>query len=222
MKYIKILLFIMICSFLNLAAPGYTQEFVLSWERDLPIMGVSVSAFLTGALLPEKENMPDKPAREALPGADRVLLKPYNRTFDKISDLTQYAAFFLPGVLVFLVPSEDPVTLGIMYAEAALFSIGAKNIIKTVLPRHRPYTYFADAQDDPEQFRSFPSGHTTMAFTGSAFLAAALLTLIPESPWTIPLLGTSLSLAAATGFLRVFSGNHFLTDVLTGAVLGIF
>jgi undecaprenyl-diphosphatase len=42
----------------------------------------------------------------------------------------------------------------------------------------------------------------------------------PDSPRRIPLGIVSYSLAAAVGVNRILSGNHFISDVLTGAVLG--
>ena len=67
---------------------------------------------------------------------------------------------------------------------------------------------------------SWPSGHTTNAFLGAVFTSCVFAWYYPTSSWRIPITCTSLLIAASTGVLRMMSGNHFLTDVLTGAAIG--
>ena len=60
---------------------------------------------------------------------------------------------------------------------------------------------------------SFPSGHTTTAFT----IALILAHIINKKSWSVilPLL------ALLAGYSRVYLGEHFLTDVLAGICIGI-
>lgn len=60
------------------------------------------------------------------------------------------------------------------------------------------------------RYHSYPSGHTTAAFTLAVATACAYR-------WTA---GPMLFLAAMTGFSRIVTGYHFPTDVLAGAFLG--
>ena len=61
---------------------------------------------------------------------------------------------------------------------------------------------------------SFPSGHTSGAFAGAAFMHFGLM-LSPF--WVI----VAYLLAALTGYSRVVSNNHYYRDVIAGAVVAI-
>jgi membrane-associated phospholipid phosphatase len=62
---------------------------------------------------------------------------------------------------------------------------------------------------------SFPSGHTAVAFTGATVL-------FHEFKTTDPILAYSgFVFATATGLLRLTNNNHWVSDVLVGAGIGI-
>lgn len=68
---------------------------------------------------------------------------------------------------------------------------------------------------DGSNNKSFPSGHTA-----TAFMTATMLT--KEYGCVSPWIGVgSYSVAAATGLMRVANNKHWLSDVLTGAGVGI-
>jgi membrane-associated phospholipid phosphatase len=60
------------------------------------------------------------------------------------------------------------------------------------------------------RLQSFPSGHTATAVG----LAVALGTLYPRGWWLF------VAIAALSGFQRIESESHFLSDVLVGAAIG--
>lgn len=60
--------------------------------------------------------------------------------------------------------------------------------------------------------QSFPSGHTSAAFCGAAFLDVRY-----GEAWGVP----AYVLAAITGWSRIESNNHFPWDVAAGAVIGV-
>ncbi len=68
---------------------------------------------------------------------------------------------------------------------------------------------------DGSSRNSFPSGHTATAFMGAELLRREYSEV---SPW-IGVAGYSV--AAATGFLRIYNNRHWLTDVVAGAGVGI-
>ena len=59
-----------------------------------------------------------------------------------------------------------------------------------------------------------------MAFAGAAFLSYVFCQYYPESSWQYAVTGISFGIAALTGALRMASGNHYFTDVLSGALIG--
>lgn len=76
---------------------------------------------------------------------------------------------------------------------------GLKQLISKERPNH--------SGDD-----SFPSGHTSVAFQGAAFIHARY-----GAKYAIP----AYILASYVGWTRVESDNHYTEDVLAGAAIGI-
>ena len=111
-----------------------------------------------------------------------------------------------------------------MYTETALIANGIKDITKLIVDRPRPYMYFDGYPqkeiEERDWCKSFPSGHTTMAFTAAAFNTYVFSKYFPDSPWRFVVAGGSYAIAVTTAALRLASGNHFATDVLTGAAIG--
>lgn len=156
---------------------------------------------------------------------DRWAAQPYSEPLHITGTVTESLAIAFPAVLFAANMSEWGVW-ATMYAESVLWANGLKEVMKTAVVRERPYMYFEGYPEDKvndksgDFARSFPSGHTTMAFNGAVFASYVFSKYFPDSPWKIPVIAGSLSLATGTAILRVMSGNHFLSDVLTGAVLG--
>jgi membrane-associated phospholipid phosphatase len=92
----------------------------------------------------------------------------------------------------------------------------AVQILKYLIGRARPAMELGDLtfigpHFSPSGFDSFPSGHTTAMFALLAFFCR----FYPGG--TIPLYIAGLALSI---FARVFTGQHFFTDVIGGTVLG--
>lgn len=98
--------------------------------------------------------------------------------------------------------TDRTIILGTAYALMA----GSVNSLKMITKVERP---------DGSSRNSFPSGHTATAFMGAEFLR--------EEYWDVsPWIGISgYIVAAGTGFFRMYNNRHWLTDVLTGAGIGI-
>ncbi len=154
---------------------------------------------------------------------DRWAMRPYSRAWHISGTVTEALAMLTPAVLA-AADKEEWGVIGVMYAESVLWSYGLKETVKTFVERKRPYMYFdgapSDKISDGDFARSFPSGHTTMAFNGAVFTSYVFAKYFPDSKLKIPVIAGSMSIAVATAVQRILSGNHFMTDVLAGAVLG--
>jgi membrane-associated phospholipid phosphatase len=163
--------------------------------------------------------------RDEVNGFDRLAMFGYSEGLDTASDFVQYAALALPLALALGVSQDQAFATGVIYFEVVTRAFFAKNMVKFLVHRVRPWAYSdpdpASLPPNLERNDSFPSGHTTMAFAAAAFgVTVAVLDLPSGSPWLVPFAVTEVGLAAITGSLRVFSGMHFMTDVVAGAVLG--
>ncbi|HVH12311.1 MAG TPA: phosphatase PAP2 family protein [Longimicrobium sp.] len=105
-----------------------------------------------------------------------------------------------------------------VHVATALVAGGVVNgALKFTIGRERP-----NETDDPHRYRpfaelnrwqSFPSGHTTVAFT-----LAAAVSEEARSPWVTAL---AYGGASAVAWSRVYEDKHWASDVTAGALLGI-
>lgn len=73
----------------------------------------------------------------------------------------------------------------------------------------------AQQRPDGSGYNSFPSGHTATAFASAEFLYQEYKDV---SPWY----GVAgYTIAAATGYLRMYNNKHWFSDVVAGAGIGI-
>ena len=112
----------------------------------------------------------------------------------------------------------------LMYFETILFSASVPSIGKGSVKRTRPFVYNPDVTLDKkttgEARRSFFSRHTTIAFASAVFLSTVYNNSYPNSKWTPYVWTGSLLAAGAVGYFRYEAGEHFPTDIITGAVVG--
>lgn len=175
---------------------------------------------------------------------DAVMAHPYSKILDKIANITLILAHTVLVLFVFVLPGAYTVPRAlknfqtqkeelkflvydfIVYLQSVMVTTGLYKLLKVAVGRARPYLYFPESVltgiETKDFFRSWPSGHSTLAFIAAGFFISWILTRNTEKKTKI--FGTSLILlfASATAVLRVFSGNHFFTDVISGAVIGTF
>lgn len=152
---------------------------------------------------------------------DRVFMKEYNSSLDTASTALDITLFATPLITAF--SGEKRLgTTAVMYAESFLLGWGAKELLKYAVNRERPYLYYDNPPESKKDdwSKSFPSGHTTMAFLTASFVSYTFCKYNSESNWKIPVSVGVFALATAEAALRVLSGSHFMTDVLAGAALG--
>jgi membrane-associated phospholipid phosphatase len=112
----------------------------------------------------------------------------------------------------------------LLVAEAAAITGLLTESAKVLVSRPYPYMYSdraVAAQDgDGVNYASFWSGHTAVPMAAAVALARLVERRHPTSParWVAWTLGPVLALGA--GALQIAAGNHFPTDVATGALVG--
>jgi membrane-associated phospholipid phosphatase len=118
--------------------------------------------------------------------------------------------------------------LGWHGTEALIVGELVAGVIKGTAGRQRPHVRPRDPNSfrlfrgfgREDQYRSFPSGHTTSAFAAAAAVSSETSRWWPSSRWIIgPALFTG---AALTGVSRMYNNRHWASDVLVGAGIGTF
>jgi len=154
---------------------------------------------------------------------DRLLMQKYSKPLDITADITVACSALTPAILC-STEKKEWLKLATLYGETLLIAESIKDFGKIMVNRARPYMYYDNFPEkdvnEGDWCKSFPSGHTTIAFTAATFASYAYCSYFPDSDYRIAVIATSYSLATATGILRMLSGNHFYSDVLTGAILG--
>jgi hypothetical protein len=105
--------------------------------------------------------------------------------------------------------------------EAAIVTSLVQHLFKLTVARQRPYAYQAvpgSLQHTAEDDVSFWSGHTSLTF--SLAVAAGSVASLRGYSLAPEIWATGLSLAVATGYLRIAADKHWTTDVMTGAAVG--
>lgn len=213
---------------------GGPSPFSLSLIPDVLMGSIAGGLAITGLVLPKTLSLPEPDSvpynRDTVNDFDRWAMNSYDHTLDALGwvpcglNLAMPVGIFVAEYFLGNLPAQDALTLGVMFAEAWCMGYGLRQILKISAHRARPYMYFENpkesALEDYDFEFSWPSGHTTDSFFGATFLTYTFCMYYPESKWKIPIAIGSYVCATATGVMRLLSGNHFLTDVLSGAALG--
>jgi len=184
-----------LAAFSGLAQSGPSAGDSLPTARRYPLKAFIVPSAMVAAgagLLGEQTRAPFRSTTQVSYADDYLRLGPYGIR----------AALQLAGV-------KPAVSLGDEVAATVLanvFMVGFTEPLKRTVRSTRP---------DGSDRRSFPSGHTAVAFTGAELLHQAYR---HRSPW-ISVAGYSL--ASATAVLRVANARHHWSDVVAGAGIGI-
>ncbi len=135
-----------------------------------------------------------------------------------ITNTTKITAIAVPVVMgsVALIEKNDDLLKNAIYVGASIgLSTGITYAFKYSVNRTRPYVKYPDLRVDPAYYEtspSFPSGHTSVAFS----TATALSLKYPKWYVIVP----SYFWACSVGYSRLNLGVHYPSDVFAGALLG--
>lgn len=190
--------------------------------------GVSVAAAGVLAVIPEAAGLPHGPPPCApcdpsgLPGIDHAALHTFSAGAGTASTLVLAGVAGFAGVASLEGANAAQVRGHVaVFANAVGWTAATSEWLKVLAHRNRPVLYTVNgpaAASDPDNRRSFPSEHASLAFAvATTYLVMAEREHLPHRARNAVLLyAGALGVAA----LRVAAGQHFPTDVAGSALLG--
>jgi undecaprenyl-diphosphatase len=91
------------------------------------------------------------------------------------------------------------------------------NLLSHFIARPRPPTQIWIIVNIP----GFPSGHAVAVVTFYGLMTYLLAPKMPSTFWKVAVVAVALLIIGFVGFSRVFTGGHYLTDILAGYAVGI-
>ncbi len=108
--------------------------------------------------------------------------------------------------------------LAVKLTEATFLATTLTVITKTVIGRGRPYkqesNYYTNPFTFDNDYNSFPSGHTTLAFAYSTVMANEIDNIFWKVGW--------YTAAGLVSYSRIYHNQHWFSDVMMGAAIGYF
>ena len=149
------------------------------------------------------------------------------------SDITLVTSIVQVGLLdSVILPLADrspdvAAQLTLINAQAFSLNILVATLLFKIVARERPLVH--DCQSNPNfdplcntgAYASFPSSHTSTAFTAAGLTCVHHAYLpIYGGPWDMAACAEALAVATATGVFRIVGDRHYASDVIVGAVIG--
>lgn len=146
-------------------------------------------------------------------GSTSTGLRQYSKLISNTTTAVAVSAPIAMGVVA-LINKDDDLLKNAIYVGVSIGVDGTLTYsMKKIVNRPRPHTTYPDIYAyQPETSLSFPSGHTSLAFT----TATALSLKYPK--WYV--IAPSYFWACSVGYSRMNLGMHYPSDVLAGAIIG--
>ena len=202
-----------------------------SWKRIGPVETAAIGGLGLGALLLEVvAKAPSNPrwdspilfddsARNALrAGSATGRSRAATASDFGYLGLPIYAVGVEAGLVTWLGKDKADVALqlGVINVEAIAINALLSRVTQKTVGRSRP-----DAQPGNSDNTAFFSGHTSTAFTSASALCVQHSRLaIYESAADTVVCPAALTVASATGLLRIVADRHWASDVIAGAIFG--
>lgn len=231
-KFIFLIVFVF-GSFLAQAQKS-NSPYEWNWVRDGIWTGTALGASAGGFfLIQNKADITEERLNEILSNqdnlffADKWVAGNHSDSASNLSDIPFGISFIAPFALLFDDEINDHTGqyMG-MYLESLATTAALYSLTAGLVNRTRPYVYDDSGDTDISRKlknngqRSFYSGHVAATATATFYAAKIYSDFNPDSPGKIYVWAGAAVLPAAVGVLRMEAGQHFLTDVLLGYVLG--
>jgi membrane-associated phospholipid phosphatase len=128
------------------------------------------------------------------------------------------------GTYGFIFNSQKVKTTTLLATQSYITAVVIESVLKVIAGRERPSyinpesnqlssRFYGPFHSSSNDFKSFPSGHTT-----AAFAAATVYAMEYKKSIAVPII--SYGAATLVGMSRITENKHWTTDVLMGATLG--
>ena len=223
----KLVLFFILVSF-GVFGKEKKSYYEVDYNVDIPI---TISAILIGVMPPMlMKKLPsymegEKLDKNNVNSFDSLTIDNYNNTSATVSDYVAISMALAPFAFNLIDNTKSAyLKESLIIVESIAISSALNAMLKYSVNRPRPYIYSGKANGEQKSNRdahlSFYSGHAAFAFS-TAVSFASIMNNRFDKTWQKSLIwGLPLTLASTVAFLRVHAGKHFLSDVITGAVIG--
>ncbi len=206
----------------------YEYNYRLNPVKEISIGAFDIAACAIGYFVEDPQrniSELDLLNKNDLPRIDQWATEKWDPDLDAASAIPVILSGLAAGTVCFIQnPNNFFFVDAVMLGEVYLTQLGINLIVKDAAGRARPYAYNTALEDeirtDKENSVSFYSGHTstTAAFS---FFAASVFAHYSENITAKRIVWISAAtLPAITGLMRIYSGQHFPTDVLVGYAMG--
>ncbi|MCF7814073.1 MAG: phosphatase PAP2 family protein [Candidatus Cloacimonetes bacterium] len=220
MKY-KILILLLVLFSLHLSS----QVFKVDRQKFLLASSTALAADLLNNYVDRK--IIEKPTIDELskldekdiPFFDSWALQSYST---KLKDLSDYTAYLTIGLTAFYAYDDyDWLNNLMVFSQIMITQSAVAKWTKTLSHRYRPFVYDDEVSIEKKQERN--SQHSLYSMHSSTVFAASTFAYFYYSKFHGKSISTALILytpSVATAILRVTSANHFVSDVVFGAIVG--
>lgn len=205
-----------------------TSTWEVRLEIDVPVTvvaAVGAASWLLGEQLDAPHCAPVC-GEEGLWGIDRGAAGLWSEGWKTTSDVG--VAVVLAGSLGVAIidrPDESVALDGLVLVQTVLVTNSLSSLFGLAMRRPRPLVYGDEApleeRTSGSAALSFFSGHTANSFAAVTALFWTLKERHPGEAWPWVVWGVGLASAAFVGLGRVLAGQHFPTDVMAGALVGL-
>jgi membrane-associated phospholipid phosphatase len=203
----------------------------VDWTVDLAVLAGSAALWIVPPVVQREVIVPSCPCSSAMVnGFDRGAIHARRAAAGDASNVLAVASLALPVALDAVdVWMNGSAWSGfardlVVMAEAVVLNGATGQVVKLAVRRPRPYVYelAAGAPDlaTAESYLSFYSAHTSGALAAGLSYATTFALRHPDSDWRWWVYGGAAALGGTMAVLRVAAGQHFPSDVITGAAVG--
>lgn len=203
-------------------------------KHEIPYLATSVGLLATGIILKETNSTEAYTAKQLeqfshndVNSFDRCATYNWAPKLSTASDALLYASVLAPALFLTTKPMRKNFGwLMLMSWEVISINYGLTTAVKNLTNRSSPFVYNPnaplEARTGDDSRRSFYSGHTSNTAAMSFFVASVISHYHPNMKpglkialWTV-----AVVYPGTTAYLRVASGQHFTSDVITAYAVG--